>query len=1266
MSSLDFQDRPNSAIYLGSPFTAAQDAVLFDNDAGSAPTTPLTDAAHRLGTSGPSQLPSPPHTISTSGSTGDKDSANAGSIRRKAGVPLLSVVHDEDDGTRSPKMQNGHEMQYEDDDDDLTRRLTPAEKAAQANRITPKIERARKLTEKNTELLDKLSRISNLGSGLPSGINMSPTPRTASLGRTASATNATSSMRHASLVLPRTRDVFDQDAEPDRLMNRSVSGSVSEDDRAKTPPAKTPDKRFLEISPRQRLVSEPTTPNRLNLLRNTMNAATSLRRGTGLRSEYIPEDDDKKGPVNGSAKKSRTPIPLEFMDNARTATPSQVEDTDGTLLTIARPTSSRQPSPGLYTSEGSPSMGSLSATLGESATVSRRPRPAGLRNSYDRWGEPYENWEKAQMESQNQGEISPGTETDVSQQRRPGVRSVVNEGLKAAGLTRASTAVSSMRRAREETVTRSRTSSSLAIRNESLVTSPTSLDPSSALSRLSSERERSRSRIDERATTDIDSLRERSSSARHTFFSPNVRATRTIHNVLSNKPPESPNQSPDQLTPMDGRETPANLRLFKSNYSSTPMGKAYTSPSGTQRHLPARSVASNVGLDSPRQAGTGLNANNMSSNSLNPDGGPVQLLNDALYMFESHVQRLPQSSSTPDTYGEVLRDAKGIASAAAALNVALRSAAGVCVDEQIEAEVQAQSESNTESHLSRAEVWKKVAAEFREDVRVSDELVRALTSFMIGTGRMLRSANTTNHSRMQSTGDASSAVGSVSRASGTALIRGGSVRGAGSSDGRRSVEGWTRGIGMAGGDRRSVDGRPSHDGRRSVDPAPYSARRSAEEHREDTMRRLNARQAALDQLEGGSTGSGGGSSGPRFGSHRVSYNDSRSQTSLSMIRDVPRLSQDESLSSPGPRTFTSLSSRRSTGAPTPAMSQKALPKLPLPPAGGELSFPQTEDGGDRTPIELPRPHNRHSTMPALAVPPPLPTLPSERIIQQSKTPSKHGASNSVTSASTTSTTRPKTLTRNTMILSSPSTDLSTPTLSSTGERSRRPSASSVTSPFSMGRTRGSAILNGMNQSTVNAQSRKRTISITDDDGFPAPKENQPTLTSSADVLGSHSRAAGGWSSANASPTIGARGASGRPLLNRRTSSTLSGAPPVTSPGLSTAPSAAKPRVVSRMSSTGNLENTQRETSPRHNLVSAEATQGTDSGQDDERRLRRSRVRLSSNVGSDKRSIVSDLLAARRAGTTRPRGGTGDYRDDPNGSPSLGARDRRERRQAEAL
>ncbi|KAG8754118.1 hypothetical protein FRC14_005371 [Serendipita sp. 396] len=1246
MSSLDHQDRPNSAIYLGSSFAASQDQVLHPGFRSQS--SPLL-TGHHIGRLG--QLPSPPHTNSTSGSGGDKDSANAGSIRG-TGAPLLTVVHDEDE--EPLKMQNGKQFDYEDDDDDLTRRLTPAEIAAERQRITPKIERVRSLVEKNQEMLGKLNRYGNLGSTRSPSSGVSPTHRTASLGRTLSAASmsGTGSMRHSSVSLPRASDVFDPDAEIE---------AGNQDMGVGTTPAMTPSRRGFEISPRQRLVSEPTSPNRINLLRQSVSNTGSPLRRVELGTV---EEGERKTPATSSAKKSRTPIPLEFMGDQRS--PSQTEENDGNTLTISRPSSSsRQPSPGLYTSEGSPSLSP--SALGGPNTMSRRPRPAGLRNSYDRWGEPYERWEKSQLETQP--DAAPETEPDLSQ-RRAGLRSVVNEGLKAAGLTRTNT-TSSMRRRGEDVPLRSRTISALDGRPAGLVASPSTLDPPGT-ARLSTERDRSRSRLEERSVSDMESLRERSS--RHAFFSPNIRAGRTIHNVLNNVSTDSPNPDQHRALP-DGRETPANLRSFKNTYSSqlsgTAMTKAYTSPSGLQRHLPIRASASNAGQDSPKFGS--FNSPSQTSISLGGNN-PVQLLQDALYMFESHVQKLPQSTTMGDTYNDVLRDAKGIVGAAAALNIALRGAAAVCVDEQIEAEVETQRQEDT-AHT--ADIWRKVAAEFREGVKVSDELVRALTSFMIGSGRMLRSASTSSHSRMTSGGDASSVVGSISRAGGTALTRGGSTRG-GSSDGRRSVEGWSRGVGLSGIDRRSVDGRQSVDGKRSADHGTFGgSRRSAEDQREDQLRRLVARQGALEQLEGNSAGSGGSVSGRdrpgTSGGNRVTFHgagESRSQSSLSVIRDVKRLSQGDALSSPGPRTFTSLSSRRSTGAPTPATSHKALPKLPLPPADAGLSFPQSQDGGDRTPIELPRPHVRHSTMPPLAVPPPLPTLPSESIIQRSKTISKHVPSNSITSGSTTTTATTKVGTAGGSIRHS--------TIGLTGESARPPvttpttakspemTFSDSTNPFSMGRSRGNTALNGLQQ-VINSGGRKRTGSTTDDEGV--TRDRHPTLTSSGMPASSSRSSVVGRSSAsaNSSPHLD----KSRPsLVSRRTSSTLSGAnSTVTSPGLSSPPSATlrHHRVISRMSSAGTLGSSGIDSDSRPHPPATDASQAVDSGAESERRLRRSRVRLSVNAIMDKRGGIGDILSGRRLAMGSRLAGDREHDDDGRvdltQSPSAGAHERRERRLA---
>ena len=138
--------------------------------------------------------------------------------------------------------------------------------------------------------------------------------------------------------------------------------------------------------------------------------------------------------------------------------------------------------------------------------------------------------------------------------------------------------------------------------------------------------------------------------------------------------------------------------------------KAYTSPSGVQRILPPRpntsasadlsvgNVSAHTHAHHSANASTG-NLNIITStppngptNALSGSGGsgkgdPIQLLNDALYMFESHISRLPHSNTMPETYNDVLRDAKGIVNAAVGLDRALRAAQGVCVEEMVEAEV---------------------------------------------------------------------------------------------------------------------------------------------------------------------------------------------------------------------------------------------------------------------------------------------------------------------------------------------------------------------------------------------------------------------------------------------------------------------------------------------------------------------------------------------------------------------------------------------------
>lgn len=143
MSSHNHQLRPSSAIYLGSSTAGTEEAP---RPSASTPGTPHSVTSGRL-----AQLPSPPHTNSTSGSNGDKDSANAGSVRR-SGVPL--PAHEEE-GVEHNRMQNTAESIHDEEDDDLTRRQTHVlapSADARDRRVAPKPDRSRTLAERNREV----------------------------------------------------------------------------------------------------------------------------------------------------------------------------------------------------------------------------------------------------------------------------------------------------------------------------------------------------------------------------------------------------------------------------------------------------------------------------------------------------------------------------------------------------------------------------------------------------------------------------------------------------------------------------------------------------------------------------------------------------------------------------------------------------------------------------------------------------------------------------------------------------------------------------------------------------------------------------------------------------------------------------------------------------------------------------------------------------------------------------------------------------------
>ena len=283
-----------------------------------------------------------------------------------------------------------------------------------------------------------------------------------------------------------------------------------------------------------------------------------------------------------------------------------------------------------------------------------------------------------------------------------------------------------------------------------------------------------------------------------------------------------------------------------------------------------------------------------------------KLMMDSLSIFESHLSRLPPNGhTTTNTIPELFKAAQTIVQSTEKLNVLLRSGTNRALEEQISAEVSGEL-GEGDSELS--EYWRTVGSDFRECLRASDDLVRNMTGFLLGVGKVLRETNASN------VGTPSQHLRSISLDDDvTARLNaeGAPSSGGRSSDGRRSVAG----------SRYSLEGRlerpTSHDGSRDRPPSAFRDRRSDETPPQTTPA---SRSSNL---------SSGSSSIRRFLSPREA-------------RDSPRSTAEEVTMEPSPspaaRVYGSQSGPQSIRALPPLVVPRPLPGLPQPKSDSDTSL----------------------------------------------------------------------------------------------------------------------------------------------------------------------------------------------------------------------------------------------------------------------------------------------------------------------------------------
>ena len=344
-------------------------------------------------------------------------------------------------------------------------------------------------------------------------------------------------------------------------------------------------------------------------------------------------------------------------------------------------------------------------------------------------------------------------------------------------------------------------------------------------------------------------------------------------------------------------------------HTTPPHERTFTSPYATRRHTTMTPLP-------PGSASTPSSGHPFATS----EHGRLML--EALQMFESHLSRLPpMGTTTTQTIPDLFRSAQNVVHASDKLNGLLRAGTNGALEEQIDAEV-----GNNEGAASGeevAEVWRRVGGELRESLRISDEVVRTMTGFLLGVGKVLKETSVASGDGLQQHARCLSLdVEPAGRRNGASpdVLANGS------------------------GGRRSTDGRLSAQSRRSWEPSPRNQGDAA------ISKRLSARP------------------------------ETRPPSALNTHRDVDRnLDNDQELPRAGPSRngLTTLSGTvRRLFTPREQREQRLDANNSLDSPNNYAPSPTPGARQDQVTLA------RARTLPPLSMPPPLPSLPSESTAPQ--------------------------------------------------------------------------------------------------------------------------------------------------------------------------------------------------------------------------------------------------------------------------------------------
>ncbi|EMD39581.1 hypothetical protein CERSUDRAFT_92078 [Gelatoporia subvermispora B] len=974
------KSRPLSAIYIG-PASSP--------NLSSPPSIPDLPEPPSPTSSGGSGLPSPPASNSTgSGST------NAGSIRqrpaqRKNGASPDAFAADMPNGTRTEERSRSRAGSVVDDDDpyehendeDNTARFVDGRrrslKDAPADNMTA-LQRVKSLTQRNRMVLDKLSSISRLSSPAPSNHSHSQSPFTPA--SAVSSSSAASSSRPVSTSFPRpasrahsvfrAADPSHSGSETEReSQHHSSSHSYSSDDRSSTPlSATTAPEPYAPTPIRERRISEPYSPGKSTRTREREREKTAPEPGPsrtprkrvsmamsvdeGYGRSHRQDDSreyerdvttaalaavasSRRSPTGTLGRRSRQLLPQEFRDGERHMADGKP---NGEPSTPHRNRASEQASLSPRSSLNRPTQ---TQTSPRRSTTNRQSTVRELtRKHQTRWlSEDLTGTVDGEDESMSRplNGHSPGRRQTLrsgsseSALAASNGRSLVGEGLRAAGIVR-------KRDLAEDIFT-----------------------PSSSSRTIVQERAKSRLSHDAHDWDERESpeqirepgwqtrLSEPSSGLYRTPVTQRASERNLTTSSLGRPGTSMAALHHDTIEPLT-RTAPSGLRSYRSSLTlerdhtrtlSQQQDIAHRPPSADRAYIPPNDI--------PRSSSTlsGVAHPGLFRDS---NGEHRRLLLDALGVFESHLSRLPpMGATTTSTIPELFGNAQHVVHSLDRLNGMVRAATHHALEAQIDAEVTMADADGPAPEVDLVDLWRQVGAEHRENLRVSDELVRNMTGFLLGVGKVLREAT---HG------------GQVPSRNGTGA------------DMTGRLEPETPVTPASAFVDRMSEGRKSRETRRSWDPSQAESR--------NVISRLSSRErsSASASRPASSTnlvrGSGGSSSEGR------SVADAALEQTPQPTRQLPP-------------TIPKSASARRLYTPREHATPDTLPSL-------NTSLTPRDLSGEYEPS--PTPISRHSqsahpdharALPPLAVAPSLPTLPSESLLRRSSTLSSMSTTASVQS-----------------------------------------------------------------------------------------------------------------------------------------------------------------------------------------------------------------------------------------------------------------------------